>query len=99
MSVVLCLPACLCVRRSVPWPGHPTGTLQWRSKVTYATTPQPLIHGEPIVHGVSTGVPESKFFFEPHAPKIAQVFEGALFSKRALFFCRLCSNSKVVLKT
>ena len=56
---------------------NPLQSVPWRSNVTYATAPQPPIHGEPIVHGVPTGVPEPKFFFEPHAPKRPQVFEAS----------------------
>ena len=39
--------------------------------------PQPPIRGEPIVHGVPTGVPEPKFFSEPQAPKRTHVFEAS----------------------
>ena len=56
---------------------NPFQSVPWRSNVTYATAPQPPIHGEPIVHGVPTGVPEPKFFFEPHAPKGPQFFEAS----------------------
>ena len=52
-------------------------SVPWRSNVTYATAPQPPIHGEPIVHGVPTGVPEPKFLSEPHAPKRPQVLEAS----------------------
>ena len=45
--------------------------------MTYATMPQPPIRGEPIVHGVPTGVPEPKFFSEPQAPKRTHVFEAS----------------------
>ena len=56
---------------------NPFQSVPWRSNVTYATAPQPPIHAEPIVHGVPTGFPEPKFFFEPHAPKRPQVFEAS----------------------
>ena len=56
---------------------NPFQSVPWRSNVTYATMPQPPIHGEPIVHGVPTGVPELKFFSEPHAPKRPHVFEAS----------------------
>ena len=55
---------------------NPFQSVPWRSNVTYATAPQPPIHGEPIVHRVPTGVHEPKFFFEPPAPKRPQVFEA-----------------------
>ena len=56
---------------------NPFQSVPWRSNVTYATAPQPPIHGEPIVHGVPTGDPEPQFFFEPHAPKRPQIFEAS----------------------
>ena len=60
---------------------NPFQSVPWLSIVTYAAAPEPPIHGEPIVRGVSTGVPEAKFFFETHAPKRPQVFEGSPSSK------------------
>ena len=56
---------------------NPFQSVPRRSNVTYATAPQAPIHGEPIVHGVPTAVPEPRFFFEPHAPKGVQVFEAS----------------------
>ena len=56
---------------------NPFQSVPWRSNVTYATAPQPPIHGEPIVHGVPTGGPGPKCFLEPHAPKGPQVFEAS----------------------
>ena len=56
---------------------NPFQSVPWRSNVTYATAPQPPVHGEPIVHGVPTGVPGPKFSLEPHAPKGPQVFEAS----------------------
>ena len=56
---------------------NPFQSVPWRSNVTYATMPQPPIRGEPIVHGVPTGVPEPKFFSEPQAPKRTHVFEAS----------------------
>ena len=53
---------------------NPFQSVPWRSNVTYATMPQPPIRGEPIVHGVPTGVPEPKFFSEPQGPKRTHVF-------------------------
>ena len=41
MSTVLYLPACLCVRRSVPWLGSPTGPRQTCS--TTAGVPDPSV--------------------------------------------------------
>ena len=60
---------------------NPFQSVPWRSNVTYATMPQPPIHGEPIVHGVPTRVPVPKFFSEPHAPKRPDVFEASLSSE------------------
>ena len=61
-------------------PTNPFGSVPWRSNVTYVTAPQPPIHGEPIVHGVPTGVPEPKFFGKSHALKGPQVVEASLSS-------------------
>ena len=56
---------------------NPFQSMPWCSTLTSTTAPQPPIHGEPIVRGVPTGVPEPKFFFEPHAPSGPQVFQGS----------------------
>ena len=56
---------------------NPFQSVSWRSNVTYVTASQPHIHGEPIVNGVPTGVPEPKFFSEPHAPEGPQVFQAS----------------------
>ena len=56
---------------------NPFQSVPWRSNVTYATMPGPPIRGEPIVHGVPTGVPEPKLFSEPQAPKRTHVFEAS----------------------
>ena len=69
---------------------NPFQSVPWRSNVTYATMPEPPIHGEPIVHGVPTGVPESKFFSEPHAPKRPHVFKASPSSEeRTILFSTL----------
>ena len=62
---------------TAPSSTNPFQSVPWRFNVTYATAPLPPIHGEPIVHGVPTGDPEPKFFFEPEAPKRSQVFEAS----------------------
>ena len=56
---------------------NPFQSVPWLSNLTYATMPQPPIRGEPIVHGVPTGVPEPTFFSEPQAPKRTDVFEAS----------------------
>ena len=78
---------------------NPFQSVPWRSNVTYTTAPQPPIHGEHIVHGVPTGVPEPKYFFEPHAFKRPQVFEASPSLEESTILCRPCNNSRVVLKT
>ena len=64
---------------------NPFHSVPWRSNVTYATMPQPPIRGEPIVHGVPTGVPEPKFFSKPQAPKGTHVFEASPSSEESTF--------------
>ena len=73
--------------RIAPSSTNPFQSVPWRSNVTYATPPQPYIHGEPIVHGVPTGVQGLKFS------------KPLLLRKRVLSFCRPCNNSGVVLET
>ena len=41
VSAVSCLPACLCVRPSILWPGPPTGTR--RNRTTAAEVPNPSV--------------------------------------------------------
>ena len=62
---------------------NPFLSVPWRSNVTYNTAPQPPIHGEPIVHGMPNGVPEPKFFIEPHTSKGPQVFEASPSSEKS----------------
>ena len=62
---------------------NPFQSVPWRCNVTYAAAPEPPIHGEPIVHGVPTGVPEPKFFSEPQAPKTPHVFEASPSSEKS----------------
>ena len=78
---------------------NPFQSVPWRSNVTYATMPQPPIRGEPIVHGLPTGVPESSFSLSLKLPKGLMFSKPHLLRKRALSFCRPCNNSRVVLKT